>query len=89
MRIFRKYHRQIAITVSLSLLLTVVTGVGYTLFDEVLGQDQIGHFLIKLHTLELFHLEKIYPFLNGLGLIGLLVTGISMMRLGKKRIHSH
>jgi hypothetical protein len=37
--------------------------------------------MLKIHTGEIFHLEAIYPILNGLGLIGLLVTGMSMSGL--------
>ena len=85
MRIFRKYHRSIAIACCLPLILTVITGVGYTIFDEWFGQGQIAEFLLKVHTFEILGLEKIYPPLNGLGLIGLLVTGLSMTGLFKKR----
>lgn len=85
MRVFRKYHRMIAITASLPLLLTVITGVGYTIFDEWFHQDEIGGFLIRLHTLKIFGLDEIYPVLNGVALIGLLVTGLSMTSLFKKR----
>ena len=85
MRAFRKYHRQIAIAVCLPLILTVITGVGYTIFDEWFEQEEIAGFLLRLHTLDILGLEKIYPLLNGLGLIGLLVTGLSMTGLFKKR----
>ena len=44
-RALRKYHRTIAIAACLSLILTVVTGVGYTLFDEWLELDEIGYFM--------------------------------------------
>lgn len=77
-RLFRKYHRTLAIIACLPLLLTVISGVGYTLFEEWFGQGEIGEFLLQIHTFEIFHLEKIYPLLNGLGLIGLLITGITM-----------
>jgi hypothetical protein len=37
--------------------------------------------------MELLDLEKIYPLLNGLGVIGLLITGLSMTGLfGKKTV---
>jgi uncharacterized iron-regulated membrane protein len=84
-RVFRKYHRYIAIAVFAPLILTVITGMGYTIFDEWLGQEEIGEFLLKLHTLDILGLESIYPILNGLGLVGLLVTGLSMTGLFKKR----
>ncbi|WP_015785200.1 hypothetical protein [Rippkaea orientalis] len=84
-RLFRKYHRLIAIAVSLPLILTVITGVGYTIFDEWFHQEAIAHFLMRVHTMKLLGLEEIYPVLNGLGLMGLLVTGLTMSGLFKKR----
>jgi hypothetical protein len=58
---------------------------GFTIPHEWLHQDQLGGFLLGLHTLEILHLEKIYPLLNGLGLLGLLITGVSMTGLFRKR----
>lgn len=84
-RLFRKYHRTLAIILSLPILLTIITGIGYTIFDELLGLGQIGHLILEIHTMEILHLEKIYPLLNGLGLIGLLVTGLSMTSLFRKQ----
>ena len=85
-RAFRKYHRTIAIALCLPLLLTVLTGVAVTLVGEwSLSLGLSRSFLLKLHTGELFHLESVYPLLNGLGLLGLLVTGISMTSLFKQR----
>jgi Sec-independent protein secretion pathway component TatC len=84
-RFFRKYHRQIAIVFSLPLLLTVVTGMGFTIAEEWLHQRQLARFLIKVHTLEIFNLGEIFPVLNGLGLIGLLVTGIYMSGMFRRR----
>lgn len=87
-RAFRKYHRQIAIVLCLPLLLTILTGMGYTIADEWLHQDGLGGFLLSIHTLKILHLESIYPVLNGLGLIGLLITGVSMTGLFSKRPES-
>lgn len=84
-RAFRKYHRQIAIVVALPLLLTVISGVGYSLLDEWFHQDRLAGVLLKIHTMKFLHLEGIYPLLNGLGLLGLLVTGLSMTSLFKKK----
>lgn len=80
-RAFRKYHRLLVLIACLPLLLTVISGVGYTLFEEWFEQEEIAEFMLQLHTFELFHLEKIYPLLNGLGLVGLLITGITMTSL--------
>lgn len=82
---FRKYHRSLAIILCLPLILTTLTGMGYIIFDEWFGMDDIAHFLMEIHTFEFLGLEKVYPVLNGLGLIGLLVTGITMTGLGRKR----
>ncbi|MBH8573605.1 peptidase [Nostocaceae cyanobacterium CENA369] len=84
-RMFRRYHRQIAIVLCLPLFLTVLTGMGYTIAHEWLHQNEFGEFLLGLHTLEILHLEAIYPILNGLGLIGLLITGLSMTGLFRTR----
>jgi hypothetical protein len=80
-RIFRKYHRTLAIILCLPLFLTVLTGVGYSIFDEWLEQGQIAGLLLKIHTMEILHFEKFYPLLNGLGLVGLLITGLTMTNL--------
>lgn len=85
-RTFRRYHRQIAIILCLPLFLTVLTGMSYTITNEWFHQHDFGEFLLKIHTLEILHLEKIYPLLNGFGLVGLLITGLSMTGLFGKRV---
>jgi len=84
-RAFRKYHRFLAIILFLPLALTVLTGMAATLTEE--WSIDIGlsrSLLLKIHTGEILHLQAIYPLLDGLGLIGLLVTGISMSGLFRK-----
>jgi hypothetical protein len=79
---FRKYHRVIGIIVCVPLLLTVLTGMLATIIGE--WSVNIGlssRLMLKIHTGEIFHLQGIYPILNGFGLIGLLVTGMSMSGL--------
>lgn len=88
-RLFRKYHRSLAIILSLPILLTIITGIGYTIFDEWFEQENIAEFMLQIHTMKILHLEKIYPLLNGLGLIGLLITGLSMTSLFRKQAPSH
>jgi uncharacterized iron-regulated membrane protein len=78
-RLFRKYHRILALIISLPLLLTVLSGIGYVVLDEWLHIDRSGSVMMKLHTMEFLGLETIYPALVGLGSIGLLVTGASLM----------
>jgi len=78
-RAFRKYHRAIALITAIPIFLTVLTGMAATFIREWgLNFGLSASWLIKLHTGEVFHLEAIYPILNGVGLIGLLVTGLSM-----------
>jgi hypothetical protein len=85
-RAFRKYHRMLAPILFLPLALTVLTGMAATMAEEWhLNLGVSRSFLLHLHTGETFHLEAIYPMLDGLGLIGLLVTGISMTGLMKKK----
>lgn len=83
-RLFRKYHRWLAIICALPLLLTVVTGMAFPI-TKALHQRQLAGALIHLHTLETFGLEAFFPIINGLGLLGLLVTGIYMTNLFRQR----
>ncbi|MEG4318725.1 MULTISPECIES: peptidase [unclassified Microcoleus] len=83
---FRKYHRIIGIIVALPIALTVLTGMAITMLREwPLGIEISSRFLLKIHTGEIFHLQAIYPILNGLGMLGLLVTGLSMSGLFGRR----
>jgi hypothetical protein len=78
-RAFRKYHRILASIIFLPLILTTITGMLTTMTAEwKLNFGVSRSFLLSIHTGEIFHLEAIYPMLNGLGTIGLLVTGITM-----------
>jgi hypothetical protein len=65
--------------------LTALTGMAITITEDWhwnLGLSQ--GFLLRVHTGEIFHLKAIYPVLNGLGMIGLLVTGMTMTNLFKR-----
>lgn len=85
-RAFRKYHRILGIIVALPIALTVLTGMAITMLREwPLGIEISSRFLLKIHTGEIFHLQAIYPILNGLGMLGLLVTGLSMSGLFGRR----
>ena len=85
-RTFRKYHRILAPIICLPLALTVLTG----MLTTVVGEWQVGSgvisrsFLLSLHTGEIFGLAAIYPILNGLGLLAMLITGITMSGLFRK-----
>lgn len=83
---FRKYHRILAIIIALPIILTVLTGMLTTIVREwPINTEISSRLLLKIHTGEIFHLQAIYPILNGLGLIGLLVTGLSMSGLFDRR----
>lgn len=87
LRSFRKFHRSLAIIMILPLLLTIVTGAAYSILSEWVHADELAQLqvtLLQLHTGALFKLEKIYPLLNSLGLLGLLVTGITMTSLFRR-----
>ena len=83
-RLFRKYHRSLAIVCALPLLLSVITGMLFPI-AKAFNQGQVAGFLIHLHTLETFGLGGIFPIINGIGLLGLLITGIYMTSLFRQR----
>uniref|UniRef100_UPI0025B28CC7 peptidase n=1 Tax=Trichocoleus desertorum TaxID=1481672 RepID=UPI0025B28CC7 len=84
-RLVRQYHRKIALVLALPLLLTVLTGMAYTILVEWLQQGAIAPTILSLHNGEILGLGGIYPILNGLGLLGLLATGLPMTSLFSKR----
>lgn len=85
-RLFRKYHRWLALIILLPLSLTVITGMLATVTQEwPINIGLSSKFLLELHTGELFGLQAIYPILNGLGVIGLLVTGATMLGVFKRK----
>jgi hypothetical protein len=78
-RLFRKYHRLLASIIFLPLILTTITGMATTMTAEWRWNLGVSRsFILAIHTGEFFHLQAIYPMLNGLGTIGLLITGITM-----------
>lgn len=84
-RLFRKYHRWLAIAFSLPLLTTVLSGIFFTIAVELFHQRQFARFLLGVHTGKIIGLGEVFPIINGIGLIGLLVTGIYMTSLFRKR----
>lgn len=85
-RAFRKYHRVLALIVTIPLFLTLLTGMADTVVREWSLPIGLSHsLLMRIHTGEIFHLEAIYPILNGLGLAAMLVTGLSMTSLFSRR----
>ncbi|WP_315785550.1 peptidase [Fischerella sp. JS2] len=81
-RLFRKYHRTLALIIALPLILTALTGMLTTVIREwPVNTGLSSSLILSIHTGEIFHLQAIYPMLNGLGIIGLVVTGLSMSGL--------
>jgi hypothetical protein len=58
---------------------------GYTIADEWLHQEALGKVFMSIHTFKILNLEAIFPLLNGISLIGLLITGLSLSGLFRKR----
>ncbi len=85
-RALRKYHRLLALIVVLPLSLTVLTGVTATLSEEWSVNFGLSRsLLLKIHSGEIFHLGGIYPILNGLGLLAMILTGLSMSSLFNRK----
>lgn len=82
---FRKYHRLMATLFCLPLLFTALTGMSIAIADTWLHQEELAAFLMTVHTFQIFKLDAILPILNGLGLLGLVATGLSMTGLFAKR----
>ncbi len=80
---FRQLHRKIAPILFLPLLLTALTGVGYRLGRAWFNlPHEIGDVLLNLHQGDFLGkpLVPIYVLWMGGGLLGLVVTGIVMMK---------
>jgi uncharacterized iron-regulated membrane protein len=83
---FRKFHRQLALIVTLPLLLTIITGIAFPIVEDWLGNKKLAEAIIDLHSGKTFGLESIYPVINGLGLAVMLGTGLTMIRRPKSRL---
>ncbi|ANV85128.1 hypothetical protein AWQ21_12515 [Picosynechococcus sp. PCC 7003] len=85
-RYMRQVHRRLVPIMIAPLLLTMLTGVLFQIADMT---DNGANFawLLDLHKGEFgpLNLEAIYPFLNGLGLLILIITGLIMWWSGRPR----
>lgn len=85
---FRKLHRILAPILFLPIMLTTITGIGYrignTWFHVTKRYAQI---MMSIHQGTFLGQELVpfYVLLNGLGVIGLLVTGIVMSGVFRNR----
>jgi hypothetical protein len=78
---FRKLHRQIAPILFLPLFITAITGIAYRLGKSWFGMSpDVAEIFMVIHQGEFLgsQLKPVYVLLNGLGLIGIAVTGLSM-----------
>lgn len=86
MRAFRKYHRTLAIILALPLFVTLLTGMAATIVAQWSIDVGISRsLLLKIHNGDIFNLAGIYPILDGVGLLGLIVTGVSMSGVFRKK----
>ncbi len=83
----RILHRKMAPIVFIPLLLTGLTGVGYRIGRSWLGlPDEFGRFMMMLHEGR-FLGRSIVPFyvlLVGIGLLGMILSGITLLKQRKK-----
>ncbi len=77
---FRKYHRQLSIITLLPMIAVTVTGIVIPILESM-GMEQTAAFLSKVHTGQVFGSDLVYCVLIGMGLLGLIVTGITMTGL--------
>lgn len=75
----RQLHKALVPVMLVPLLLTLVTGMGFQM-AIVTGKGSEFSWLLALHRGKFgaINLEMFYPFLNGLGLLTMLITGFVM-----------
>lgn len=85
-RRLRQLHRSLAPIMVLPLLITLTTGVSFQ-FALLSGQGSDYLWLLALHKGKFgtINLETVYPFLNALGLLFLVITGITMWWQTRRR----
>ena len=76
-RRLRQFHRSLVPIMVMPLLVTVTTGIAFQM-AAVSGRANDFTWLLALHRGKFgrVNLEMIYPFLNGFGLLTLLMTGL-------------
>ncbi len=81
-RFLRQYHRRFALIMVLPLLITAVTGVLMPVSHDL--PPSIGGIVYNLHTGAWFS-QKVYGVLNGVGLLTMVLSGLSMTPLFRNR----
>lgn len=82
-RLFRTLHRKAAPILFLPLLATTLTGVGYRLGNSWFDiPERLADRLMAIHEGKIFgeSLVPVYVLLMGVGLLGLVVTGLGLIR---------
>lgn len=80
---FRKLHRKIAPILFLPLLLSALTGIAYRIGRSWFGiSDSVADFFMTIHEGRFFGqgLVPVYVLLVGLGLLGMIFTGLTMIK---------
>ncbi|MEA5582032.1 PepSY-associated TM helix domain-containing protein [Nodularia harveyana UHCC-0300] len=86
-RQFRKLHRQVAPLLFIPLLLSALSGIGYRLGRSWFGMSkETANIFMAIHQGSYLGkpLVPIYVLLVGLGLVGLVITGLTMIRKSRK-----
>ncbi len=75
----RQLHKALVPVMLVPLLLTIATGIGFQM-AIVAGKGGEFSWLLELHRgkFGVINLEMFYPFLNGLGLLTMVITGFLM-----------
>lgn len=86
----RQLHRLIAPIMILPIIFTVITGVIYQIGELGGFEDQI-RFIIHWHKGNFGYIDfqKSFPFLNGIGLLVLAVTGVPMWFKSRRKSNSN
>ena len=85
---FRKLHRQIAPILFLPLLLSALTGIVYRIGRSWFGfSDELGESIMTIHEGKFLGkpLVPFYVLLVGLGLLGIVITGLTMLGQRQRR----
>lgn len=92
-RMLRQIHRVLAPVMVLPLILTLLTGSSYQ-FALMAGRAADYRWLMNLHAGDfgLVNLRAVYPVLNALGLLVMIISGISLWLQargrGRRRVNS-
>lgn len=89
-RSLRNLHRKLAPIVFLPFFVTALTGVGYRIGKTWLGlSDNFGDWMMYIHqgTYLGSQLRPVYVLLNGLGLVGMAVSGLVMTGIFRSSRH--